>query len=69
VTPDSASRRRLLSPESDIDWDGLREDLPTGPLSEVEDNAKIFKLAKEVARLGKLMTADEIFMTYIRHSI
>jgi hypothetical protein len=54
---DSASRRRLLSPEPDLDWEVFREDLPTGPLVEVEDNQKIFKLAKEVSRLGKLMTA------------
>jgi hypothetical protein len=57
ATPDSASRRRLLSPEPDINWDSLRDDLPTGPLSDVEDDAKIFKLAREVGRPGKLMTA------------
>jgi hypothetical protein len=57
ATPGSASRRRLLSPEPDVDWDRLRDDLPTGPLSDVEDDAKIFKLAREVDRLGKLMTA------------
>jgi hypothetical protein len=57
ATPDSASRRRLLSPEPDLDWDSLREDLPTGPLSDLEDDSKIYKLAKEVSRLGKLMTA------------
>jgi hypothetical protein len=57
ATPDRASRRRLLSPEPDLDWEVLREDLPTGPLSDLEDDRKIFKLAKEVARLGKLMTA------------
>jgi hypothetical protein len=57
ATPDRASRRRILSPEPDLDWEVLREDLPTGPLSDLEDDRKIFKLAKEVARLGKLMTA------------
>jgi hypothetical protein len=56
ATPDGASRRRLLSPEPDIDWETLRDELPMGPPRDLEDN-KIFKLAKEVPSLGKLMSA------------
>jgi hypothetical protein len=57
ATPDSASRRRLLSPEHDLEWDMLREDLPTGPLIDLEEDSRIYKLAREVSRLGKLMSA------------
>jgi hypothetical protein len=57
ATPDSASRRRLHTPEPDLEWETFRDDLPSGPLVEVEEDAKVFKLAKEVARLGKLMSA------------
>jgi hypothetical protein len=42
--PDSASRRRLLTPDPDLDWEQFRDDLPSGPLVEVEDDTKVFKL-------------------------
>jgi hypothetical protein len=56
ATPDSASRRRLISPEPKLESDTLRDDLPAGPPTDLEDT-KIYKLAREVHRLGKLMSA------------
>lgn len=57
ATPDSASRRRLLSPEPDLEWESLRDDRPAGPPGDLEDDSKIYKLAREDRRLGKLMSA------------
>jgi hypothetical protein len=34
--------RRLLSPEPDIDWETLRDELPMGPPGDLEDDNKIF---------------------------
>jgi hypothetical protein len=57
VTPDSVSRRRLLSPEQTFEWEDLRERLPSGPVADLEEEIKIFRLAKEVKRLASLTTA------------
>lgn len=59
MPPDSASHRHLQSPAPDqeLDWEELIEGISAGPVTELEEDAKILRLAREVKRLASLMTA------------